>query len=548
MRRATADITGSRPARPRAAYCLIGWITALTALALAVYLLSGTLMAMISAQNSTAAKTSGSIIMLTGEHHTPGQFRLLGAGLTTAGFQVTDMQLPADTTTAARQGLQEAISRLAGNSRGVWLTAVGYEAAEAWYLAGQLQDVAGIILITPDNLGELTEEDFRRWPADRSTVVFTAAEADRGSEIRRFFEKLTGEDATLFPASQVNTAEPFQYASTDGRTWLMIYPWLSSEWSLISPRILPDIASWLEDWAAAGIGDSGSRHSASWLMITLIFQLLLAGVLLLAVPFALSLAMLGTPTLIPHPEDPEKIPLRTKGMKQIGYILLWLPAEVVAVAIGIAVAWMSGRMADWMLPALLLLPGCRGWLVLIGRLINSRWHEYDVFGPGSYTDEAERPVGCRKILPSRVLGLVMLVLATAGAFIWIWMAFGSFKPIGWPVFILPVIFLVGLPAGLAGSPGQTGIALAIGTAPAGRWYQSVSQHLPYIFLLIAVTAISGWPGFTAGLLLLAIDLWSVSMGKAATLLSCRAGIGSLVQAIAWSTAILMPTIANRLIP
>ena len=548
MRRATADITGSRPSRPRAAYCLIGWMTALIALAFAVYLLAGTLLAMISAQNSTAAKTSGSVIMLTGEHHTPGQFRLLGAGLTIAGFQVTDMQLPADTTSASRQGLQEAISGLAGNSRGVWLTAVGFEAAEAWYLAGQLQDVAGIILITPDSLSELSDEDFRQWPDDRSTVIFTAAEADNGSEIRRFFEKLTGEDATLFPASQVNAAEPFQYASSDGRTWLMIYPGLSREWSLISPRTLPDIAGWLEDWAASGSGGSGSNHAAARLMITLIFQLLLAGVLLLAVPFALSLAMLGTPTLIPHPEDPEKISGRTGGMRQIGYILLWLPAAVAASAMGVAVAWLSGRLADWLLPALLLLPGCRGWLVLIGRLINSRWHENAVFGSGSFTDEAERPVGWRKMLPSRVLGLIMLVLVTAGAFIWIWMAFGSFKPIGWPVFILPVIFLAGLPAGLAGTPGQTGIALALGTAPAGRWYQSVSQHLPFVFLLIAVTFISGWPGLTAGLLLLAVDLWAVSMGKAATLLSCRAGIGSLIQAIAWSTAILMPTIANGLVP
>lgn len=527
--------------RSRSAFRVAGWLAAVLSLLTAAGLLATVLLSMLAAARQAELREDSplTVIILTDNGQSSDRYRILRTGLLSSGFSVRELPVPVDGTNAARRELQDAVSLSAAASH-VWLIADGPGAVPSWQVAGLLTDVSGFIMISPKGLDQIDDFAISQWPADRYCLILSTLETSSASRV--FFELTTGEDTALFPPYQPNPLKPMQFASADGLVWLLDYPALFGEWALLSFRLLPDLADWLDDWADGQSGSPGKQVPAGNL-ITLIFQLLLAGILILAIPAGLSLALSGSPVIgayrdglaVPERRNPA---LSLPGL--VGSILLWVPAAVVATAMGMALALLAGHPDGWLLPGMLLLPGCRGYLVFFGRMV-SRRHRGD---DRELTDEGGFTAGTGgfRMLPSRITGLVMLGAGIGLAVLWIWLSFGSLLPTGVPAYWLPIVLLVGWPAGLAGTPGLIGKTFDAGLMLPSRWYQTFGQHLPFVALVILAWPLFGWLGLITALMLLVVNLWSVSIGKAATWLTGRPGVGSLLQAFAWLTALLLPPI------
>jgi hypothetical protein len=526
---------------PRAPYCLPGWLVAIAAFLLAAGLLANVLVSV-----TTAAKASGQnqipvvVIILTGEDRQQDHYRLLQTGLRWSGFKTLSLPMPVDLTTASRRVLQETINTYAQDQ--IWIVCEGYAAPLAWQLIAQLNDVAGLLMIAPHDLANLSDFAVRQWPADRFCLILSTIETSSAN--RSFYERLAGEDATLFPPFQQNAFKPWQFASSDGQNWLLDYPALTRSWALVSMRLLPDLAGWLRDWAESYIDQPSSVPAAVPQPLPgLILQLAIAGLLLLAIPAGLNLALQGSPVYILHPEDPQlpRSPYSVTWL--IGHQILWLPAAIIAMALGLALAWLSGRLQDWLLPALLLLPGCRGLLALLASL-TSRKRSRPEFGSQEFSDHQNQPRVNIRMLPSRLIGLIILLISFVLSTLWIWLSFGSLLPAGVPAYWLPIVFLISWPAGLAATAAQIGLALEQGLPPAVRWYQTLAHHLPFLLLAAYALVFFNLNGLIAAFLILLTSFWSVSIGKAATMLTGRPGIGSLLQAAAWTAAVLLPPVTQ----
>jgi len=532
----------SKNAQPRAAYCLPGWMIAIAACLLAAGLLANVLLMVTTAGTSVEAQLPVAAIILTREDNRPDHVRLLQAGLINTGMKTTSLPIPADQTTASRRILQDAVDAFAQNR--VWVICDGNSAPLAWQLTAQLDGVDGLIMITPQNLVELTDYSLKLWPDDRFCLILSSVETSAAS--RLFYERLSGEDATLFPPYQQNAVKPWQFAASDGRTWLLDYPALTQPWALVSMRLLPDLTGWLRDWAEAYLGQP-SPVQADWpqLMPGLIFQLAVAGLLLLAVPAGLNLALQGSPLFILHPEDPQSSKAAYSKAWLIGHQIMWLPSAIMAMALGLALAWLSGRRQDWLLPALLLLPGCRGLLALFARLL-TRKRSSTEFGGQEFAEDEIQSKAKSRLLPSRLTGLIVMLISLLLSALWIWLTFGSLLPSGVPAYWLPIVFLISWPAGLAATSAQVGLALDQGLPPTVRWYQTLAHHLPFLLLIVYALFSFSLTGVIAAGLILLISFWSAGIGKAGTLLTSRPGVGSLLQAAAWTVTILLPPITRGL--
>lgn len=540
------QVSGSadRTLQPRAPYCLPGWLIAIAAFLLAAGLLVNVFMTVMAADNSAGGQQMPmAVIILTGADRQQDYDRLLRTGLQSSGIKTAGILMPADQTTSSRRVLQDAIDAYGQDQ--VWMVCEGSNAQSAWQLTAQLNNLAGLVMIAPQNLDKLDDFAMRLWPEDRFCLILSTLETS--SACRSFYERLTGEDATLFPPYQQSAVKPWQYASSDGRVWLLDYPALTQTWAPVSMRLLPDMAGWLSDWADAYLDQTSTDSDELPQMLPgLIFQLAVAGLLLLAVPFGLNLAMQGSPRFILHPEDPPKSKMPYSTVWLVGHQILWLPAAIIALALGLALAWLSGRPQMWLLPALLLLPGCRGFLALLARLTSRKRSNSDFDGQ-ALADHDNQANGNSRLLPSRLTGLIIILASLVLTALWIWLTFGSLLPTGVPDYWLPIVFLMSWPAGLAATPAQVGLALEQGLPPTVRWYQTLAHHLPFLLFAAYAIFIFNLTELTAALMILLISFWSASIGKAATLLTGRPGIGSLLQAAAWTVVVLLPPVTQGLV-
>ncbi|HAL73985.1 MAG TPA: hypothetical protein DCM45_02700 [Clostridiales bacterium] len=531
----------SQNIQPRASYCLPGWLAAIAACLLAAGLLANVLFTV-----TTAAKKSDEgqlpivAIILAGKNDQLDHDRLLQTGLLSSGIKTISLPMPVDQTTASRRVLQDTVNSYGQNK--VWIVCEGSTSSLAWQLTAQLDHVDGLIMIAPQNLAELGDFALRLWPEERFCLILSTIETSSAS--RAFYERLSGEDATLFPPYQQNTVKPWQYASSDGRVWLLDYPALTQSWALISMRLLPDLTGWLRDWAEAYL-DQPLTAPATFpqLLPGLIFQLAVAGLLLLTVPAGMNLALQGSPVYIRHPEDPQAFRAPFSKAWLVGHQILWLPAAIIAMALGLALAWLNGRQQDWLLPSLLLLPGCRGLLALLARLA-SRKRSRSEFGSQEFADHENQPDVNARLLPSQLTGLIVMLISLVLSALWIWLTFGSLFPSGVPAYWLPIVFLISWPSGLAATSAQVWLALDQGLPPVVRWYQTLAHHLPFLLLIVYALFSFNLAGVIASALILLISLWSVNIGKAGTLLTRRPGIGSLLQAAAWTATVLLPPITQ----
>jgi hypothetical protein len=523
------------------------------------------------------AASVGAVLILRDSTQPAGQYRLLRLALANAGFALATVLLPArpaatptDLQADSQAIVQEALQQLAVQTGcspdQVWLAASGETSGIAFQIAENVPQLAGVLLIAPVNLDSIKVEQRQNWPSGRSLALLlgrdlsgglTAAGAATPDAIateraRRLFESVSGEDAHLLPAYRENGFNrPLQYTSSDGGTYLAIYPDTWNVLALYSPVLLPDAARLLGEWSgqpatAAQLAAQGRRT------VSQIFLLLLAGIFLLAVPFALGLARrVAKPLPDPIARKPE---LQT-ATANIGHspdasvawwleTLLWLPALLLAGALGwllaqaLAALLPNAQHVRWLFLAVIILPGCRGWLFGLVRLLRSRWLQGDSRAGG----EPRAVIQLRRVIASAIAALLFLLLVTW----WLASYFGTLLPNNWPWLVLPLLAVVNYPAGLAGAAGRLGAVYFEGLSERSDPIASLWQHLPFLILPVAAVILNGWSGLLAGLLVLVISIVSASLGKSITGLSRLAGLGSLAQAVLFSLAVLVPPIAAGL--
>jgi hypothetical protein len=225
-------------------------------------------------------------------------------------------------------------------------------------------------------------------------------------------------------------------------------------------------------------------------------------------------------------------------------LLLWLPAILLAGGIG----WLLTQVLNsllptaqpgrWLILAIMILPGCRGWLFVLVRGLRSRW----LHGAIRPIDEPRPAILWRPAVAGAVIGLLFLLLIVA----WLISYFGALLPAGWPWLTLPLLILVNYPAGLAGAAGRLGAIFYEGMAERSQPVASLWQHGPFLILPIAVLCLHGWGGLAAGLLVLGLSIVAASLGKSITGLSRQASLGSLSQSVLFSLVVLVAPIAAGL--
>lgn len=496
---------------------LSGWLAAIMSLLLAGFLVIQSTQFLIQPKSDDNLTSSGKVIFLLSGRQDSSIYHLIKAGLDRIGYDTGLFVLPDLSDLAAIENLQAQ----ADHSGSFWLVASGSGALQAWRAAGMIDELDGLFLISPQNLRQMTQNEPADWPPGWSTVIQTAEYSHQAFGSRDFFEWLSGEDADLFPGHRAGFALPLQYAASNGRTWLFIYPYLQPEMAMFSLSALPDAIGWFEDQSNARTGTSQALpETVAGQMIKALISLVLAGLLLLAVPQGLRLALSGSSDNVQAGDRPAGIG-KTRPDSLVRETLLWFPAGILALTAGLAISAITDLNFGWLPPAMLMLPGCRGWIIWLGNRVERRKTANPVISSG-------------RLWPAGSAGLVLVGMTIALAGWLAWLTNGTdFSDLRT---ILPFVLLVAIswPAGLSFSAGQAG------------WRRSIIQYLPYILLLIWALPVQSRDGLPAAVILLILAWWASGLGQAAAAASRRPVLGSFVQAVAWACAWLLPSLVSAL--
>jgi hypothetical protein len=486
------------------------------------------------------ARQNGAVLILCQEEQAPASFRFLQTGLALAGFSSRTWTWPANAF--SRSSLLAAeISQFAQTTgytpNQIWLAASGGDTAEIWALASQVPEIAGMLLLSPGRLDQVDAAMTSNWPAGRPVAIFTgkspAAAPDTSGQL--LFEYLTGEDARLLPAFRLaGPGQPWRYTSVNGRVHLSIYPLLPANLVLLSPRVIPDAARWLDEWSPGTTSSRLLAHNGQTL-INHIFLLILAGLLLLAVPAGIGFALTHGGPDRKQNDAAYTLPSDESWLQAV----LWIPAAALAGGFGLLSCVWTGSPDEWLAHSLLILPGCRGWLFALTRLLRRR------YWPGS-SETTSKGLGARCQVPYILAGTALFALTGLIAAWWINQSFGALMPPGWSWLILPLLILINYPAALAGSSRLSGQAARERGLRQRSGLAFLWQHLPFLVLPVWAYVAAGINGLLAGLMLLVLALWSASLGRAASRLSHHESIGNLAQAFFYSAGILMPPILSGL--
>lgn len=181
------------------------------------------------------------------------------------------------------------------------------------------------------------------------------------------YERLSGEDARLFPGSSDASAPgSLTWLSADGRTRLTVYPATPHVFETLSPALVARAVDaskrWLGGFAESAYAYAGPLRAdpeglAAWTAAALLLLAGAAATVLVLRDAAPSAAAAATPAPAPSASD-APAPVRP-GPYVALRLLLWLPALVLAVLAGAAAFLLPGG-----LPAInlvyLLLPGAFG--------------------------------------------------------------------------------------------------------------------------------------------------------------------------------------------
>jgi hypothetical protein len=494
---------------------LLPWFLSAGGIILAVLLLLQPLSAYLSLNRDFDQQPAGQILLLNMPEQSFHHYYPLTAGLRLVGYRTTIIDVPAE----SEQEMISNIRAVIEPSAHLWLVAFDTGDEAAWRAARQIKKIDGIFLLAPSNLKALTDLEPIAWPPDWTTVVLNNDDAGSDFGSRRFFEWLSGEDADLFPPMENSFLAPNQYASADGKTWLILYPGLISRCSRYSPRSLSATVGWFADLSASRIDApkakffrAASQSVLGW------FGLLLSGLVLLALPQAINLALAKNRNKIPEPASGGLTSTAVEPDQYNGSrrnLVLLLPALILAATIGLVIAFFLRQWRLWQIPAILIAPGIWGWIV---------WNDRRLSVPFT------RPLSdsARRLPRLNLTGLIFIILTIGLAFGWVILTSGV--KLERPEYFLPmlILVLVSWAAGLVGAPGLS------------RGPAAVIGYLPVILWTIAGVSMVGWVGLPAGIWLLLARWWSFSLGLAAFNASGKSLLGGLFQGLAWSTVLLCP--------
>lgn len=485
-------------------------------------------------------------VLLLHSSATPaGSYRLLQESLAAAGFASRIQAWPAivpgmasddkrKLEAEATADLVAALSELATisgcDADRIFVIAFGSAAGPAFRNFDRYA-AAGLLLVVPSGLDQLTAAEIDSWPAGQTLALYAGSSGgDRAARAEWFFERLTGEDAGTFPGYQRSGfAGGRQYRSIDGLVSLTVYRALYPGLAALSLRLIPDLAGDLagdsaplaSEPAAAPPSAATAAAAAARLLAGRIFGGLLAVLFMLLVPLILNDRL--PPIISGRAAENPAAENRTAWLKEL---LLWLPAVALAVGLALGFAWLAGCRSSWPAVSLALLPGCRGLMVLLARLAGLRtWTGQPGLWPGAAPSAA---------FPVRLAGIVLPVLLLGLLAATIRYFLGALASPAWSPLLLPALILFNLPCGFAGGPPLANAPLRL-----------ISRYLPYLLLPVLLPVFAGWPGLAAGMLVLLALIWSANCGKAAARLSGLPFWGSLVQSAFYGLLLFLPVFTGN---
>ncbi|MEA4888837.1 MAG: hypothetical protein VB070_05180 [Clostridiaceae bacterium] len=472
--------------------------------------------------SASAARPANAVLIIHEDTSSSSAYRLMQQILSSAGYTSQTLAWQEENGTPEFSAALSGLAAAAGcRSEQVWVLAIGGAAAPSFKQTCQTA-AAGLILVTPRDLGSLTAAELDLWPADRPIdILGTHLNTAAADWPEPFFERLTGEDATLFAGYQpAGPLSGVTRLSADGLAALTVYPVLYSGLAALSPRVITDITLELADWQQVGselnagqanpvlLARTANGQASVWLVRGLLSLLLLILSPLLANGFIAA----------PH------LPAPAEYRPWLSDLLLWLLAFLAAGGLGVAAAWLIHWSHGWPVLAAALLPGCRGWLALAGRRI--MWESADS-GVNSYHRRPFRLAGF--LVPLAWIALACLIAAH-----FLGTVLSPILP--WYIWLLFMIFNGS--AGLAAPVGPAGHEPA---SASGRLDWSI-RYLPCILLPILFFVLQGWSGACAGILTGLIFCWTVNAGKAAASLSRMPVWSGLIQSVLYVLLIEGPLI------
>jgi pimeloyl-ACP methyl ester carboxylesterase len=334
------------------------------------------------------------------------------------------------------------------------------------------------------------------------------------------YERLSGEDALLFPGSQgADALAPEVWLSPDGRRMLSLHPGTLHVFEPWSSRLLDESVRFATDLTGGSTAGTASPRTAADLSLWLgALVLLLAGSVL-----ALT-ALRPTPAPVQTAKSPASSPFRAASYLFLR-IALWLPALLLAAILcGAALLLPVG------LPVLnLVYAASVGGFGLVGLLAGRVFPRWASPLRLPVYDGAPRP----RFAPSLgalVFGLTLLGLLLGALLLW--------SRNGWFFLVPPnarflwvIVFAAWTVPGFVAGQRETDALRRIGADWPVRFAALLVQYLPFFALLLlfgALGSLSGALGAAFALLALALAL---AAGRLASFATGNRLVGSILSAL-----------------
>ena len=354
------------------------------------------------------------------------------------------------------------------------------------------------------------------------------------------YERLSGEDARLFPGSRgTGPYDAETWLSADGRALLSLHDGTPHRLAVESPALLAQAATLARDWTAGPASDAAASETDARAADARRQGVRIAALLLLALGAAATLVLLrrapaADSTSASAPDAAQGLPSvpAALGLR----LLLWVPALLAAALFAALAAGLSALLGFGVPTApavatLLALGGCGLAGLLAARAF-----------PDTYVTLA-RPEGAGPVLALRLrsgrpLRRPAALAAGVGLLALLAAAVVLFHGTGGPTLAAPPVRLLwtGL-LGAAAFPGflhllreEVALAAARPNLPARVAFQLL-RYLPFFILPILAAAL-GSPSVAGGAIIGVVDLLlALAAGRAALLGTGRRAVAALVAAL-----------------
>ena len=457
-----------------------------------------------------------SVLLVTDNAGSVHLYTGLRQSLAAAGLASQLVILPQDEPETHEDKLMAAADSLQAQSEGkIWLLLEGGAFTSLTVAENPL--IQGYIIL-PHHIDDLKADPAVIEQLDRQPLLLlTSDQPDLRQAGAMFFEKITGEDATLFAASRpAGPDQIHQFRSLDGQVSYSVINGLRPFWAPLDPRISAIIAEEIDRLSTgSGAASAASHASAGSALLTWLTRLMLTGWGLAAVAALIRLYLAG-------PADwsgRQRLP--AAGRRES---LIWLPAAAASIGLVFLLRFI------WPVPVpqlvFLLLPGAFGLLSgsaasISGRLTVPDRHEHQ---PDKWL---------------RLCGL--LVAAGSAAVLYAWQSLAGGSLSFHPLWLLPAMVIWNLPGYFPGHRPST---------PARPWYGSLLSALPFVLiwlsLLIWLWAADGWPAaVTAVVMLLMLEI-ADQIGRLTAALTGWQFTGRLLRAVVIALLWLHPVVLQGL--